>query len=372
MSEQAKTGIKKRAPGEQVLHAILRRFTRSMATPTQEKSYYSCSASQKLSRPNFRQQQPQPPPCPSSIPAPSVQSPSSSSSSVRYTPMNLDAVQFRNWNLTRAERIVDVSKVSVSTLAIQVTSRTAAPPRRTSVRPVLPSPRILLKSPLHLRVTPPLSCTLCSRETGTLGSRRQTSRAKAPMAQTATSSSANDPRLVLSSTVRADLDIEFQARAFLDSGSAPNLIGAELVRNHHSPNRQKEQPLVAKVVDGREFESGLTAQEVEVTLIYPKRISDAFDQCLLADNEMAKWRRVMANTRYDALAKEEKLCELFEDGFEALPLLDPDDTDAEEVEEVEEEGNEEDTTPNTNEGIIASNALVEQATTAEQQELQQR
>jgi hypothetical protein len=41
------------------------------------------------------------------------------------------------------------------------------------------------------------------------------------------------------------------------------------------------------------------------------------------------------------------------DGFEAWPLLDPDNTDAE---EVEEGGNEEDATPNTNEGIIHSNA----------------
>ncbi|KAK9343553.1 hypothetical protein V1522DRAFT_431490 [Lipomyces starkeyi] len=61
----------------------------------------------------------------------------------------------------------------------------------------------------------------------------------------------------------------------------------------------------------------------------------------------------MSNTRYDALTKEDKLCELFEDGFEAWPLLDPDNTDAE---EVEEGGNEEDATPNTNEGTIPSNA----------------
>ncbi|KAK9327731.1 CobW/HypB/UreG, nucleotide-binding domain-containing protein [Lipomyces starkeyi] len=58
--------------------------------------------------------------------------------------------------------------------------------------------------------------------------------------------------------------------------------------------------------------------------IDPKRISDEFDQCLLTDNEMATWRNG------DAL-----------------------NTDAEEVEEV---GNEEDATPNTNEGIIGSNA----------------
>ncbi|KAK9311323.1 hypothetical protein V1524DRAFT_57325 [Lipomyces starkeyi] len=88
--------------------------------------------------------------------------------------------------------------------------------------------------------------------------------------------------------------------------------------------------------------------------IDPKRISGEFDQCLLTDNEMAKWRRVMSNTRYDALTKEDKLCELLEDGFEAWPLLDPDDRYAEEVEEVEEV--EEDAMPNTIEGIIASNA----------------
>ncbi|KAK9428935.1 CobW/HypB/UreG, nucleotide-binding domain-containing protein [Lipomyces doorenjongii] len=87
--------------------------------------------------------------------------------------------------------------------------------------------------------------------------------------------------------------------------------------------------------------------------IDPKHISDAFDHCLLTDKEMAKWRRVMSNTRYDALTKEDKLCELFEDGFEAWPLLDPDDEDEE---EVEEEKPEEDETPNTNGAITASNA----------------
>ncbi|KAK9489282.1 CobW/HypB/UreG, nucleotide-binding domain-containing protein [Lipomyces doorenjongii] len=87
--------------------------------------------------------------------------------------------------------------------------------------------------------------------------------------------------------------------------------------------------------------------------IDPKQISDAFDHCLLTDKEMAKWRRVMSNTRYDALTKEDKLCELFEDGFEAWPLLDPDDEDEE---EVEEETQEEDETPNTNGAITASNA----------------
>ncbi|KAK9243410.1 CobW/HypB/UreG, nucleotide-binding domain-containing protein [Lipomyces tetrasporus] len=84
-----------------------------------------------------------------------------------------------------------------------------------------------------------------------------------------------------------------------------------------------------------------------------KRISAAFDHCLLTDKEMAKWRRVMRNPRYDALAKEDKLCELFEDGFEAWPLPDSDGGDSE---EDEQKRIEEDATENTKEDIIADNA----------------
>ncbi|KAK9368234.1 CobW/HypB/UreG, nucleotide-binding domain-containing protein [Lipomyces kononenkoae] len=64
-----------------------------------------------------------------------------------------------------------------------------------------------------------------------------------------------------------------------------------------------------------------------------KKVSDAFDECLLTNQEMAKWRRVMRNTRYDPLTREDKLCELFEDGFESWPLLDDDNEDEDGVDE---------------------------------------
>ncbi|KAK9234749.1 CobW/HypB/UreG, nucleotide-binding domain-containing protein [Lipomyces kononenkoae] len=64
-----------------------------------------------------------------------------------------------------------------------------------------------------------------------------------------------------------------------------------------------------------------------------KKVTEAFDECLLTNQEMAKWRRVMRNTSLDALTKEDKLCDLFEDGFESWPLFD----DEDENEDGEEE-----------------------------------
>ncbi|KAK9452456.1 CobW/HypB/UreG, nucleotide-binding domain-containing protein [Dipodascopsis uninucleata] len=67
-------------------------------------------------------------------------------------------------------------------------------------------------------------------------------------------------------------------------------------------------------------------------------LEKCFDSCLLTDAEMKQWKSVMQNRHYDSLTKEDKLSELFEDGFEDWPLFqdDEDDEDDEEKEQNEE------------------------------------